>query len=157
MADERNDSGGARKRPESVLVVVHTRAGEVLLLKRRRPVFWQSVTGSLRWPDESAAAAARRELREETGIEAGDALRDWQRSWTFAILPEYRHRYGSGVSDNVEHLFSVGLDDRVAVAIDPSEHSEYRWVDGPTAAAMVWSWTNREGIELVIGDARCRL
>ena len=63
----------AYKRPESVLVVVHTPAGQTLLLKRARPVFWQSVTGSLEWPDEPAAggilnvhlkrAAARKKRR----------------------------------------------------------------------------------------------
>ena len=56
------------KRPFSVLVVVHTRSGEVLLLRRRDPPdFWQSVTGSLR-EGESPAEAAARELAEETGI-----------------------------------------------------------------------------------------
>ncbi|MDE2090244.1 MAG: NUDIX domain-containing protein, partial [Gammaproteobacteria bacterium] len=46
------------KRPVSVLVVVHTRAGEVLLLERRVPPgYWQSVTGSLRWNEAPAAAA----------------------------------------------------------------------------------------------------
>ena len=58
------------KRPESVLVVVYTVSGQTLLLKRNRPVFWQSITGSLKWPDESAPDAAYRELEEETGIHA---------------------------------------------------------------------------------------
>ena len=42
-------AGGARrfKIPESVLVVIHTAAAEVLLLERAdSPGFWQSVTGS---------------------------------------------------------------------------------------------------------------
>jgi len=61
------------KRPESVLVVIHTPRGEVLLLRRRQPAdFWQSVTGSLEW-GESTAQAARRELAEETGF-AGNTL-----------------------------------------------------------------------------------
>ncbi|MGD8932832.1 MAG: NUDIX domain-containing protein, partial [Chromatiales bacterium] len=48
------------KRPESVLVVVYTAGGEVLLLRRTRPRdFWQSVTGSLHW-GESPRQAARR-------------------------------------------------------------------------------------------------
>ena len=50
------------KRPESVLVVVYTVSGQTLLLKRKRPIFWQSITGSLKWPDESASDAAYREL-----------------------------------------------------------------------------------------------
>ena len=50
----------AWKRPESVLVVVYTVAGEFLLMERAQPVgFWQSVTGSLRWDVQPAAAARR--------------------------------------------------------------------------------------------------
>ena len=40
------------KRPESVMVVVHT-PEEVLVLKRAdHDCFWQSVTGSLEWNEE---------------------------------------------------------------------------------------------------------
>ena len=40
------------KIPESVLVVIHTSALDVLVLERAdRPGFWQSVTGSLDAPD----------------------------------------------------------------------------------------------------------
>jgi dATP pyrophosphohydrolase len=36
------------RRPESVLIVIYTAAGEFLLLERRKPPgFWQSVTCSL--------------------------------------------------------------------------------------------------------------
>ncbi len=59
------------RRPESVLIVIHTQGGEFLLLERRRPPgFWQSVTGSLEW-GEAADVAARREVIEETGIRQG--------------------------------------------------------------------------------------
>ena len=62
------------KRPESVLVVVYTRTGKVLLLRRAdHPEFWQSVTGSMEWGDEQPAETAVRELREETGITAAPA------------------------------------------------------------------------------------
>ena len=61
------------KRPESVLVVVYTAADEVLVLLRRQPPdFWQSVTGSLRWDETHPLDAARRELREETGLDAAE-------------------------------------------------------------------------------------
>ena len=57
------------KQPVSVLVVIHTLAGEVLLLERaRHPGFWQSVTGS-RENGESARTTAWREVREETGLD----------------------------------------------------------------------------------------
>lgn len=59
------------KLPVSVLVVVHTAELDVLLLERAsRPGFWQSVTGSLDFPEEPLEAAAAREVKEETGIDA---------------------------------------------------------------------------------------
>ena len=39
-----------------VLVVVYTRAGKVLLLKRAdMPEFWQSITGAMRWAETDRA------------------------------------------------------------------------------------------------------
>ena len=64
------------KRPESVLVVVYTIAGDVLRLLRREPAgFWQSVTGSL-LENETPLKAALREVREETGLDTGMDLSD---------------------------------------------------------------------------------
>ena len=58
------------KLPQSVLVVIHTREMQVLLLRRADMGSWQSVTGSKDHPDESWADTAVREVREETGIDA---------------------------------------------------------------------------------------
>ncbi len=57
------------KIPESVLVVIHTPALEVLLLERAdHPGFWQSVTGSRASAAESLVETAWREVAEETGF-----------------------------------------------------------------------------------------
>ena len=59
------------KLPESVLVVIHTPALEVLLIRRTGgDGHWQSVTGSKDRLDESFEETARREVAEETGIDA---------------------------------------------------------------------------------------
>ncbi|MDH3637704.1 MAG: dihydroneopterin triphosphate diphosphatase [Gammaproteobacteria bacterium] len=135
------------KRPESVLVVVHTRGGQALLLKRAdHPDFWQSVTGSLK-PDEEPAAAAVRELFEETGIEAGDRLRDWHKTNRFEILACWRLRYAPGTTHNLEHVYSLELPAAVPVTLNPEEHSEYRWLVLGDALEKVWSWSNRAAIE----------
>src|SRR3990170_5586315 len=80
------------KRPESVLVVVYTRTGKVLLLKRADdPDFWQSVTGSLLWEETEPQQAAVRELREETGIAAAPAaFTDWKVQNRYVIFPPWR-------------------------------------------------------------------
>ena len=137
------------KRPESVLVVVYTVSGQTLLLKRNRPVFWQSITGSLKWPDESAPDAAYRELEEETGIHALSGWRNRQHTYTFPILPEYRHRYAPGVSDNQEHLFSLELQETCQPVLSDAEHSSGLWLPIEEAITKVWSWTNRDALERV--------
>ena len=134
------------KRPESVLVVVYTQGGEVLMLRRTRPAdFWQSVTGSLRW-GESARQAALRELREETGIQAGAALRDLQHSARFPIVAAWRQRYGPGVHHNCEHWFALQLPGRRLIRRNPAEHTEHCWLPWPRAARLATSWTNRDAI-----------
>ena len=80
------------RRPLSVLVIVYTKQGEVLLLRRSRPFdFWQSVTGSLQ-PGESHAEAAERELREETGLSGCD-LRFSGTSCEWLLVAGMKTRY----------------------------------------------------------------
>lgn len=134
------------KRPESVLVVVFVRTGEVLLLKRcDHPDFWQSVTGSLQ-RSETPPQAARRELLEETGLECGEAIVDHHRTFRFEILERWRHRFPPGVTHNREHVFSLELETRVPVTIEPREHCAHDWLPRNGAAEKVWSWTNRRAI-----------
>ena len=138
------------KRPESVLVVVYTTGGHALLLKRICPVFWQSVTGSLKWPDEKPADAARREVYEETGIEATAGWHDWNTSHFFPILPIYSDRFAPGTKFNHEHIFSLELDDVCPVNLMSGEHSDSEWCSLDSARNRVWGWTNRVALGQVI-------
>jgi 8-oxo-dGTP pyrophosphatase MutT (NUDIX family) len=142
------------KLPVSVLVVVHTPRMEVLLLERAaREGYWQSVTGSLERPGEPLAAAAARELREETGIEAASAgLRRWNVAYTFEIYQQWRHRFAPGVTHNTEHLFSLALPERAPVALAPEEHTAFGWLPWREAARKCFSWSNRDAV-LLIGAA----
>jgi dATP pyrophosphohydrolase len=136
------------KRPESVLVVVYTRAGTTLLLQRADdPGFWQSVTGSLRWEEANPREAAVRELAEETGItvEPGD-LEDLGLCFRYPILPRWRPRYAPDVRENTEYAFAARLPAECPVRLDPAEHRASRWLGLDEAAARASSWTNREAL-----------
>lgn len=141
------------KRPESVLVVVHTQAGEVLLLERRRPAgFWQSVTGSLEW-GETPEAAARRELQEETGLDCGQALVDCAMQSRFPILPAWRARYHPAVMENLERVYTLSCSERPDICINPEEHSRYVWLPAAEALVRASSATNREAIRRLVLNA----
>lgn len=133
----------AFKRPESVLILVCTRGGEVLLMERTAPHgFWQSVTGSLGW-GEKAAAAARRELCEETGLRAGHRLVDTHQGASFPIVPPWRARYAASVRFNREHWFIFELPGRRSIHLNAREHRQYRWFPAGEASRRATSWTNR--------------
>ena len=134
------------RRPESVLVVVYTPALECLLLERVTPAgFWQSVTGTLGW-NETAADAAAREVREETGL-TPTGLRDSGRSQAFPILPAWRKRFAPDVKENLEHVWYLETPEPVAVTLNPAEHTAYEWLPLDAALARVSSWTNRAALE----------
>jgi len=136
------------KIPESVLVVIHTTALEVLLLERKGdPGFWQSVTGSKDAPDEALLTTAMREVLEETGIAATPTqLCDWHLSNVYDIYPRWRQRYAPGVTRNTEHVFSLALDCPVPVVLSAREHSACMWLPYREAADKCFSASNAEAI-----------
>lgn len=145
-AESLTQSSSTPKRNQSVLVVICTRGGEFLMLRRARPSrFWQSVTGSLK-PGENPRLAAVRELREETGLEAGDRLIDLKRSVLFPIVRAWQARYAPRVRFNREYWFALILETRRLIRLNPAEHLEYRWLPARQALNLASSWTNRDAI-----------
>ena len=138
------------KIPRSVLVVIHTPALEVLLIERAdMPGYWQSVTGALDAEDERLADTARREVREETGIDVGQVggeLRDWDMANIYEIYPVWRHRYAPGVTHNTEHVFGLTVPAGTPVTLAPREHVAYRWLPWREAADSCFSSSNAEAI-----------
>ncbi len=139
------------KRPESVLVVIYSKTGHVLMMQRVFPEdFWQSVTGSLEW-GENAQQAAIRELKEETGLDA-DGMINCEFSQQFEIYSIWRERYQPGVMHNQEHVFLMPLDNCEKIQFDPREHSETQWVSREEAIEMATSYTNSEAISRWVPD-----
>jgi len=143
----------APKIPESVLVVIHTPARDVLLIERAdQPGYWQSVTGSKDAVDEPLVETCVREVGEETGIVIGGdavpaaALRDWQLANIYEIYPVWRHRYAPGVTHNTEHVFGLTVPAGTAVTLNPREHVRYVWLPWREAADRCFSPSNAEAV-----------
>ena len=134
------------KLPRSVLVIIHTPQGQVLLIERAdHPGYWQSVTGSIDHEDEALADTAWREVGEETGIAQG-RLRDWGLSNVYEIYPVWRHRYAPGVTHNTEHVFGLTVPGVVPVQLNPREHLSHVWLPWREAADRCFSPSNAEAI-----------
>ena len=131
--------------------MIHNADGEVLLIERAdRPGFWQSVTGSLDFPDEPTCEAAIREVFEETGIDIAalpsDALQDMQYTVDYVIYPDWRYRYAPGVTSNREHWFSLLVPGNTAVRLAPREHTAFKWLPFTEAAKRCFSESNTAAI-----------
>ncbi len=135
------------KIPISVLVVIHTTDLHVLLIERAdAPGLWQSVTGS-QDPGETLRETAIREVREETGLDAGVfQLTDWNMCNRFEIFPRWRQRYAPGVTHNSEHVFGLRLPTKREVTLAAREHLHQLWLPYRQAADKCFSWSNAAAI-----------
>lgn len=141
------------KIPESVLVVIHTPALDVLLIRRSDAEgLWQSVTGSKDHADEPLVLTAAREVWEETGLDCratsilASALTDWQLHHEYDIFPRWLHRYAPGVTRNTEHVFGLVVPARIDVNLNPQEHNAFQWLPWLEAAQTCFSPTNAQAI-----------
>jgi dATP pyrophosphohydrolase len=147
-------SGAATfKIAQSVLVVIHTPALDVLLIRRAdADAYWQSVTGSKDREDEAFRDTAIREVREETGIDCSsgtplsDGLLDWGLENIYEIYPRWLHRYAPGITHNTEHLFSLQVPAGTPVSLSPREHTAFQWLPLHAAADACFSPSNAEAV-----------
>jgi dihydroneopterin triphosphate diphosphatase len=114
-------------------VLIHVRRGGEFLVAHRTPdggAFWHAIAGGVE-PGEEWEEAARRELREQTGLDAE----------TLEVLGEFSYtpeawEDASGTPVEV-HAFLVD----VAPDWEPSlndEHDDYRWCSRDDAAELLF-------------------
>ncbi len=146
-----NDFTETFKIPISILVVVIRKNRDILLIKRVpyyiQEDFWQSVTGSVASIQEPLFDAAAREVQEELGIQdCRHTLIDLQKSITYDIYDTWRHRYAPGVFTNTEHWFLLPVDMAQTIQLNPAEHTDFVWLNGPDAIKKCYSPANQAAI-----------
>ena len=118
------------------------RARSEILVVRRSALgggYWHTIAGGVE-PGESSAAAAARELREETGLDAQPAPTGI--SFAYPLdeePPERRALYEPGLTSVVVDTFIVDAGDDWEPVLD-EEHVEYRWSPAADApGALFWA------------------
>ncbi|HEU4520967.1 MAG TPA: lipoyl(octanoyl) transferase LipB [Thermoanaerobaculia bacterium] len=130
-----------------VKIVIHD--GDRVLLLHRRPErgdFWQPITGSMEH-GESPIDTARREIREETGIDAEPSPLDLTQS--FMIESQFLSAIHPAPIIASEVGFRATIDSNRPIVLDPAEHDEYGWFTFGEAYEKI-RWTDdREALELL--------
>jgi 8-oxo-dGTP pyrophosphatase MutT (NUDIX family) len=132
--------------PTEVVIVVRRR-GAYLVLRRtpERLGYWSLVAGGVE-PGETPAAAARRELREETGLDVEPV--ELSLTLSYSLLddpPEVRARYAPGIETVSVHPFLVEAPLEWEPELD-AEHDVYRWCDEEEAVALFVYETPKEAV-----------
>jgi dATP pyrophosphohydrolase len=142
-----------------VAVFVTRRRGAEVLILHRSPAqggYWHVVAGGVE-PGETVAAAAERELREETGLVAEAVARVEVVEYAYALTEEpadRRDRYDPAVAHVNVTCFHVAAPDDWEPKLD-WEHDAHRWCDPDEAfAALRWPATAEALRKLLIREDR---
>jgi 8-oxo-dGTP pyrophosphatase MutT (NUDIX family) len=130
VRDLRGRVGHAPLHLPSVAVAIRDDAGRIVLVRNRDTGVWQTVGGAID-PGESPEEAARREAREETGLDV-----ELTRLIGAYGGPEFRLTYPNG--DVCDYVAIVYAGRAVAGELRPDEDevSEVRWFAPDEALAL---------------------
>lgn len=114
-------------------VLIHVRRGGEFLVAHRAPDgggYWHAIAGGVE-PGEDWEAAARRELLEETGLEAVV----FEPLGEFSYVPEaWENARGTRVD---VHAFLVDVEPHWEPELD-HEHDDYRWCERDDAMELLF-------------------
>jgi lipoyl(octanoyl) transferase len=127
--------------PLAIAKVIAHDGERVILLHRRSGDFWQPVTGRVE-PGESLAAAARRELREETALDGEVEPLDLRQSFLV------------GTTFVDETTFSSRVDSSMPVRIDEEEHDAHSWLPFDEALLKIHWSDDRESLHATMASLR---
>jgi lipoyl(octanoyl) transferase len=123
--------------PVEVIVVV--RRGDDYLVVHRAPFkgsYWHCIAGALE-PGETPAAAAARELEEETGLVAVPLDLDRVFRYSLAEEPERLPDFAPGTTEIVVHSFLVDAPAGWEPRLD-EEHDDHRWCRQDDAVELLY-------------------
>ena len=112
------------------------RDDRLLLMHRAEDRYWHVVAGVVEY-GEDIADAARRELREESGLVGADLL-ELGSPVTYPITPVLRQRYDYPADLRVVTVYSFAA--RAPAGWEPTlneEHDEYRWTTFEEAVSLL--------------------
>lgn len=132
--------------PREAAIFVY-RGDRFLLMRRSRERYWHVAAGVVE-PSESYLDGAIRELREETGLEAGSDLVDLGRPQAYPMPADMRHLYEPGVAEITVQTFVVEAPADWEPVLN-EEHDAHRWCDLPEALELLHWPEAREAVRVL--------